>query len=338
MTKSREKYPSGATALLIILCLTTGCQATIDNVSINLEQRKQLGKLLPLQEKQTLTERAVAIPETLLKTWQKADAKLNPIALSYESYLPTLVEKELLKKSFSTLPSSWQKVLQKKLTRIFFVKNLVGAGITDWVINGKNNERFYTILLNPKLFHTNTKSWLEYRANSMFSQGDYYITYVGVPEIPALTYALLHETAHIIDFETYQTPFVDPFMQQYLHISNTETLFTENVWQAYSQPLITFEFSERKHLNAYHLTIQRDYINNNKLPEIFTHLKQTPFVTLYASLTWAEDYADFAAFSYLEKMGQIPLHLQLKKGKETIVDITPLSSPINQVRLLTILN
>lgn len=338
MIQPQLNQPLLVASLLAALCLETSCQTVINNESINLKQRQQLGQLLTFHETQTLAERVSAIPNSLLKTWRDADSKLNPIALTYQNYTPSLAEQEILKKSLVGLPEAWQKVLQKKVVRIFFVENLIGAGITDWVLKGKNDQRFYTIILNPKLFHTSAKAWLEYRANSMFKQGDYRITYIGIPDIPAVTYALLHEAAHIIDFENYQTPFVDPFMQQYLNITTKETPFIKHVWLSYDKPLKIFEFPERKQLNAYHLTVQRGYISNDKLPEILKRLKHTPFVTPYASLTWAEDFADFSAFSHLERMGETPLHLQLKNGKETIVDITPLSSPINQARLLSIAN
>ena len=126
---------------------------------------------------------------------------------------------------------------------MFFVENLIGAGITDWVIKRETGEQFYTIMLNPRLFHISAKTWLEYRANSMFS------------------------------------------------------------------------------------------IANQKLPEIFASLTHRPFVSLYACLSWAEDYADFASFHYLQTMSKTPLRLQLKKGKETIVNITPLNTSTSQKRL-----
>ncbi len=336
--QSTHKHLLILIGLSLLLCLQSSCQHSTDIEDINLEQRQQWGQQLSFHNKQPLAQRTSPIPNPLLTTWQNADSQLNPIALTYKNYVPSQAEKETLRQSLAKLPLSWQKVLKEKLVRIFFVENLMGAGITDWVLKGEKDQRFYTIILNPKLFHTNTKDWLEYRANSMFSQGEYRIHYVGLPDMPALTYALFHETAHIIDFETYQTPFVDPFMQRYLHIKNKETPFTKNVWLNYNQPIQAFEFSERKRLNAYQLTVQRGTINNAKLLAIFTHLKQTPFVTLYASLTWAEDFADFATFSKLEKMEAVPLRLQLKKGKETIVDIKPLSSPINQARLFTLSN
>ena len=223
--------------------------------------------------------------------------------------------------------------LKTKTYPYLFVENLIGAGITDWVINRETGEQFYTIMLNPRLFHMSAKSWLEYRANSMFTGGDYHISYANIPHVSALTYALLHETAHIIDFEQRHTPIVDPLIREYRDVSNSPTAFTQHIWHDYSQPEPAYDFAYRDQLNAYHLSVKRGYINNAKLPEIFTSLSQRPFVTLYASLSWAEDFADLSALYYLQNMGETPLRLQLKKGKETITDIMPLSSPLNQQRL-----
>jgi len=324
-------------SLLTMLIVLTSCQtvATI-NGDITLEQRKNIEQHMPVQVSQPLYERTAPIPKTLLLAWKVADSGLNPIASSYQVYLPSAIEREQLKQSFKALPPQWQQVLKHKLTRIFFVKNLIGAGITDWVVKRETGEQFYTIMLNPRLFHTTAKTWLEYRANSMFTQGDYHITYANIPHVSALTYALLHETAHIIDFEKRYTPIVDPLIRQYRDVPSTPTAFTQAIWSNYSQPKAAYDFPYRDKLNAYHLSVKRGYISNTKLPEIFKSLSQRPFVSLYASLSWAEDYADFAAFHYLQIMGKAPLRLQLKKGKETIVDITPLNTATNQKRLLTI--
>ena len=320
----------------IILITLSGCQTTSINGDITLEQRKNIEQHMPVQISQPLSGRAAHIPNTLLQAWKVADSGLNPIASSYQAYLPTNAEKAQLKQSFEYLPPQWQDVLKHKLTRIFFVENLIGAGITDWVIKRETGELFYTIMLNPRLLHTTAKTWLEYRANSMFSQGDYHITYANIPHVSALTYTLLHETAHIIDFEKRYTPIVDPLIREYRDVPNTPTAFTQDIWRDYNQPKAAYDFPYRDKLNAYHLSVKRGYIANNKLPEIFTALSQRPFVSLYASLSWAEDYADFAAFNYLQTMAKAPLRLQLKKGKETIVDITPLNTVTNQKRLLTI--
>jgi len=283
----------------IILITLASCQKkpTI-NGDISLEQRKNIEQQMPVQTSQPLYERTAAIPKALLQAWIAADSGLNPTALSYHVYLPSITEKSQLKQAFQALPHQWQQILQHKLTRIFFVKNLIGAGITDWVIKRETGEQFYTIMLNPRLFHTTAKTWLEYRANSMFTQGDYHITYANIPDVSALTYALLHETAHIIDFEKRYTPIVDPLIRQYRDVPSTPTAFTQAIWSDYSQPKAAYDFAYRDKLNAYHLSVKRGYISNAKLPEIFSSLSQRPFVSLYASLSWAEDYADFAAFHY----------------------------------------
>ena len=325
-----------ALASCIILSTLSGCQTTTINGNITLEQRRNLEQQMPVQVSQPLQERTTPIPKTLLQAWKVADSGLNPIASSYKVYLPSAIEKEQLKQSFKALPPQWQQVLKHKLTRIFFVENLIGAGITDWVIKRETGEQFYTMILNPRLFHSTAKTWLEYRANSMFTQGDYHITYANIPHVSALTYTLLHETAHIIDFEKRYTPIVDPLIREYRDVPSTPTAFTQDIWSDYSQPKAAYDFPYRDKLNAYHLSVKRGYIANAKLPEIFTSLSQRPFVSLYASLSWAEDYADFSAFNYLQTMSKAPLRLQLKKGKETIVDITPLNTAANQKRLLTI--
>ncbi|MDQ6984625.1 MAG: hypothetical protein Q9M44_07905 [Ghiorsea sp.] len=318
---------------LIIPISLTSCQTVQPSGDITLEQRKVIEQRMPVNIEQPLAQRAALIPEMLLQAWKVADSDLNPIAETYTAYLPSKAEQAQLKQSFDALPQAWQTLLKHKLTRIFFVENLIGGGITDWVINRETGKQFYTIMLNPRLFHVSAKSWLEYRANSMFSQGKYRITYANIPHVSALTYILLHETAHIIDFEQRHTPIVDPLIREYRDVSNTATAFTQHIWHDYSQPKPTYDFAYRDQLNAYHLSVKRGYIDNAKLPEIFASLSQRPFVTLYASLSWAEDFADLSALYYLQTMGEAPLRLQLKKGKETITDIMPLGYPLNQQRL-----
>jgi len=174
------------------------------------------------------------------------------------------------------------------------------------------------------------------KANGSFEEGEYRLVIQGMEGISALELILLHETVHLMDYETHLTPFTDVLAGQYLHLPNHPTRLTREIWQSYRQPVKNFDYEIRKQMNPYHMDLHKPQASNAKLRQVFTQWKTTPFVTLYASSSWAEDVAELMAFDWLkEPMGKSPTWL-LKLNNNVVDSFMPLRHPKNRKRLSNI--
>ena len=292
---------------------------------------------MPVNSSLSLDKRIAKIPDAILNVWKQADKAMNPQADLYKSYTLSAAEQQQFAQAIAKLPTSWQQVMQQKVSRFFFIDQLLGGGITDWVVDAQG-ERVYTMILNPALFKASAQEWLEMRENSSFAEGPFHLSLNGFENISALQYILWHEAAHLIDFETQQTPVNDVLLRKHFGFDKNVTAFTKNVWKAREtavpQPLSDFDFPARKNINPYRMNIHQTQIDNSVLKQSFMDWKKTPFTTIYASSTWAEDFADFAAFTLAAKLtGKSPQWL-LKDNGKTIGQHTPLVHPINKQRLI----
>lgn len=325
---------------ILLLGLLSGFTACSQNSAVggfSIKDRQALGKLLPVDSVVPLEQRVAEIPDSILNVWQRMDAAMNPQAKHYKPYQLTADEQRQFTQAIATLPLPWRKIMQQKLSHFFFVDQLLGGGITDWIIT-KENSRAYTMILNPALFKASAKEWLEYRENAFFKKGPYRISVEGMEDVSALQFILWHEVAHLIDFETQHTPINDALLRQHFGFDKTSTPFTRDVWKAGSsgapQPLPAFDFPARKNLNPYHMNLHKEQMENELLKQTFAEWSQTPFVTIYAASSWAEDYADFAAFIIaLSRTGKVP-HWLLTKNGQRIAEYSPLKHPMNKSRFI----
>ena len=319
--------------LLFAALLLTGlaaCSQNIETGGISLDGRKTLGAEYPVNPAQPLHRRTASIPDSVLEAWRKMDMTINPQAEQYEAYALSDTQKQQLAQAIATLPRPWQKIMRQKLSRFFFIKNLLGGGITDWII-AADGRLTYTMILNPALFDATASEWLKMRESGSFETGDYRLQISGLQNVSALQFILWHEVAHLIDYENRYTSIADPLMRSYLDLkSNGTTPFMHNVWQSGNQP--TFDFPARNKLNPYHMNARQPRIANPELPSTFISWQQTPFVTLYAASSPAEDFADFAAFHIARKRSGHEPVWQLVKKEHIVAKYAPLTHPANRAR------
>ncbi len=321
--------------LLFAVLLFTGlaaCSQSVETGGISLKERKTLGTEYPVNPAQPLHRRAAPIPENVLGAWQKMDMAINPQASQYQGYDLSDKQKRQLAQAIATLPRPWQKIMRQKLSRFFFIKNLLGGGITDWII-AADGRLIYTMILNPALFDATASDWLKMREGGSFETGDYRLQISGLQDVSALQFILWHEVAHLIDYENRYTSIADPLMRSYLDLKASGTTpFMHNVWQSSNQPASGFDFPARSKLNPYHMNAQQPRIANSELPNTFAVWQQTPFVTLYAASSPAEDFADFAAFHIARKSSGHEPVWQLMEKEHIVAKYTPLTHPANRTR------
>ncbi len=122
----------------------------------------------------------------------------------------------------------------------------------------------------------------------------------GAEEYKGLVHTLTHEAAHIYDYFAHVTPFVEQALAAASDTSEDKD-FTRGFWEAYSKTATGYSIPRRAETAAYGL--------GKKLPlsaalEQYKALAKTPFFSFYGSGSWAEDFAEAAAWTWLgRKLG-----------------------------------
>jgi hypothetical protein len=269
-----------------------------------------------------LVERVTDAPDAVLKYLLEADQNET-----YTTYAPSAREMAWIKDDLDNLPSAYKSKLSARLLGIYFINNLLGSGIADYVLD--ENDRVYAILiLNPEVLRHGISDWLSYREASAYTDDaagdkgfsvriDCGSTYTG------FTYVLMHETSHILDYLEHYTPYVENDMKV-LGIKVEQTPFTSPLWKDYNHPTAKNDFPLREGLHFYG-TGPRTHIAH--AIELYEGLGKTPFASLYGSRNWAEDFAEYLTWYYLTNVLKQPYEIQVFKDARLEFRYDPMSTP-----------
>ena len=243
----------------------------------------------------TVESRIAAIPASALKVLMQTDRRSD-----YLPYLPTAAERKMFAEYFEKLPLANKRVMKESLVHIYFLKNFVGAGMTDFVLSG--DRKVYTVLyVNAALFSRSISEWLTCRENSFFIQdaNDARVEVDCGRKYTALMYVLLHESAHILDYVHPVTPFVERSFAAAQGLSGKKTPFVEGVWDDYDVMARKLGITESKDIHAYGIT--PPVITSARIRGFYDRIFHTPLVSGYSASNWAEDFADSVAFYHLTR-------------------------------------
>ena len=155
---------------------------------------------------------------------------------SYSIYLLSESEKDMLKEYIELLPGQYKEILKNKLIGIYFINNLYGNGIADYVVD-ENNEIYTILIINSTVFNCTVSELVTEKENSCYNADNDNINlnieindaYTG------LLYILLHETTHIVDYCNRITPYVEPNYDKITGLLERPYKFTYTVWKSYNQ-------------------------------------------------------------------------------------------------------
>ncbi|MDD5285289.1 MAG: hypothetical protein PHD54_05480 [Desulfuromonadaceae bacterium] len=244
-----------------------------------------------------LMDRVAEVPAHLLESLKKLDGRDN-----YHPYIPTLDDMKKVVAAFHALPDMQRTVLDRRLVGIYFVENFAGGGYSDYLFDRDGN--LYAILiLNPAILRTGISKWITDKELSAFGndRADIDLTVeCREGDMSALVYILLHETAHILDYVSGCTPYVEKELADRGKPLDAAS-FTGMAWVDYNRPIAAYDFPQRSRLGFYGAT-SAPRISRSELSKLYRSLAATPFTNLYASQNWAEDFAETAAFSSLARI------------------------------------
>ncbi|MBP7736475.1 MAG: hypothetical protein KA369_10925 [Spirochaetes bacterium] len=304
-------------AYLIIISLSAlavSCDKKAADLPVKQFSSYTLRQGLPLHE------RITPAPKVVTDFWMEADGRKD-----YTSYSPNGREMSDIRKSLELLPPLHKKVLKERLLGIYFINNFLGSGGADWVIDGKRNLYFY-LIINPRLLAMKDLSeMLTWRERSCFiDERDVTISVNCGSGVNQLTYIMLHEGTHMIDYANRITPNVEKEVIELYNDTKTETDFVRGVWKSIHDPVRPYNF--RKDVTFYGFN-KGPKIKASDAPSIYRGLSESPFVSLYGSQSWAEDLADFVTFYHVTQKMKHPYVISVKiKGKE-IVNYKPMDNP-----------
>ncbi len=272
-----------------------------------------------------LVARISETPDFLLNYLRKMDQRED-----YISYSVSDSEKDMFEEYLLLLPSLNLRVMKEKLIGIYFVENLIGSALADYVLDEEG--QIYNILfINPETMRHSMSDWLTYRESTCFSEGKKKVSLSCGEGYTGLLYTLMHESTHIVDYSLSLTPYTEYTSMKASGTGyNKRNLFFD-IWDSYSQPVKKYRKEYMEQLSFYGLG-NKPPLDVKRADDIYRQLEETPFCSLYGSVSWAEDLAELATWYHYTKVLGMPYEVKIIEG-ETVKDrFFPMMNPLVQER------
>ncbi len=319
-----NKYPERSfisLGYLLIIILLSGC-AAIKKESIldklaDMPARKFENYLFDPES--ALISRITGTPGFALDYMRDMDGRKD-----YSDYKPDSNDLRIISEGFEILPPLTQKVLKERLIGIYFINNLLGSGLTDFVWD-KNRKIYVIMFFNSRVFGKNISDWLTYKENTCFrnDNGNFKVVIDCGTNLNGFNYILIHESTHCVDYVNSVTPFVEPDLMSLKKTNRSG--FTDNIWRDYYHPVKEFDFIYRKDITFYGIN-KGPRIDISNVMDVYSELMNSPFPSLYASQTWAEDFAETVTFYHLTCILKQPYKIRIFWGESLVSEYEPMKS------------
>lgn len=272
-----------------------------------------------------LGELVAPCPSLVLEAWKKWDNRSD-----YRVYNPTEKERALIEADLLRLPPLTRRIMKKKLLGIFFITNVIGSGITDWVLDSRGNIYCYMIF-NPIVLKKNMSELITLKEQTCYrgDSGDETVEITVSSRERGFFYIALHESTHVVDYVQQITPYTEKEVKIFYSRVPESTPFTRGTWCSLKKTCRTFPF--RKKVRFYGLG-GPPMADRRDAPKLYSDLMKSSFFSLYGSMNWAEDLAEFLTFYHLtHKMG-LTYRISVKKGGKEVYSCEPATNPLVQKR------
>jgi hypothetical protein len=309
-------------SLLLALAIAlpvTGCRTIVRPVPVHAFQSYHFN------QETSLISRVSIAPDFLMTYLKELDKKAD-----YQPYSPSVKEMKIIETSLGSLPPAFRRILKKRLVGIYFVKNFLGNGMTDWIIDS-HGDVYVVLVFNASVFAKNISRLLTDKENTCFipNDPDYRVSIDCGTSYNGFLYILLHEATHAVDYIKSITPYTDVQYKKHLNRSGAGTAFTRNIWTGYDRPRERFLFTGKVYFYGFHEPLLRI----SDAPDIYRDLVRSPFVTLYGSLSWAEDLSELTSFYHITRVMQQPFTINVTYKDKIIRSIRPMDSQKVKERL-----
>lgn len=266
-----------------------------------------------------LIDRVEKVPDIVLSYYRKMDE-----APSYAAYAPSREEMREIERCLAALPGVHRRVLEEKLLGIYFIDNFLGSGMADYVLD-EDDDMYLILIFNPLTLKAGLSEYVSYKENTCFVQDDPAIeieielgdSYSG------FMYILMHETTHCIDYIERFTPFVEPHLAELQGRGGHDTSFSGTVWEAYDKVRENVPFAYKDRVTFYGFC-GGPKLKLSEAVEVYRGLARTPFVSLYSSFNWAEDFAEYVTYYYFVHGLGLKYRITVRKNGTVLYRYEPL--------------
>jgi hypothetical protein len=297
------KTVSGLCVFSALLCACGPGQPPAVDIKQYMAQPHMQVRTYGFDPKSSLESRIGPCPDFLLGALKNMDGRDD-----YKPYALQPAEKRLVLDIVASLPAAMRKAFQEKLLGIFFVENFTGNGMSNWVLDERRKVHAW-IVINPASFEKSLSETLTGREASVF-QGDAGVKVDCGTRYPGVLYTLLHEGLHAYDYVQGVTPYVERMVVQATRGDKGEGV-SWDVWQGIQQPKPEADFAYRDKLHFYGLG-GGAVIPAADAGKVYAAFKNTPFASLYGSLSWAEDAAELFVFHHITRVLEQPYAVRIK--------------------------
>jgi len=258
-----------------------------------------------------IEKRTGEIPGVILAHMRELDGRSD-----YKGYTPDSSDMKEIARSLDNIPLLAKTVLAERLIGIYFIRDMIGSGLTEWVI-GNDNMFYGFIVINPGSLKTGLSDYITEKEKTCFKAmgaGDGLRVDCG-SDYTGFLYIILHESVHLVDYANFLTPFVEDAVLPFRGDIPDSTPFTENIWERYDLP--KHDFAGRKNVTFYGLG-GGPKIPFSQAAEVYSEVENSPFPSLYASMNWAEDLAEMVTFHHITSILNKPYRISvIIQGRET---------------------
>lgn len=235
------------------------------------------------------------------------------------------VESAKVEAAFSILPPLHQQILSSHIHSISFMDNMPNTALTSPVVF-QDSVIGFNITFRAGILHETISAWATKKENTLFDQTENkeYTVSIEAGKLDAFVYVLLHEATHVVDAVLKMTPPIENATD-----SVAPTAITSGIWHKMNVPLEPYIDS---------LIEKTRFRGGGSLPvasapEIYRRLTKMPFVSLYATASWAEDMAELETIYHLTHKMKQPFSVYVKKGNHELVRFEPMKNKLVKKRL-----
>lgn len=236
-----------------------------------------------------------------------------------------------LKAAIDALPPLHRRVLTERLRVISFLDGMPNTALTS-TVNHDEPHKLFDITINASILRQNASEWLSQKEQSCFdaSSSPLRVTIDAGTKLPALVYVFLHEATHVLDASLRITPAAPPADAPAQIADKPGFGFTNGVWTQLTLPVPRFRDPYRGRIGFY---TSGGKIPISEAPTVYESLRKTPFVSLYGSLNWFDDLAEYVTVYHLTEILKQPYRIVVRKDGAEVFVYEPMKSSLVRERI-----
>ena len=278
---------------LILFLIFSYSLLSAESLKNLLKQDHKIVDKFSFEENSPLKDRIKEAPSFVIQAWEKWDKQTN-----YVNYALTPKERKIVETYFQYLPPLHKKTLKKRLLGIYIVENFLGSGATDWAID-KDGEVYCYMIFSPQVFKKTISELVTDKEKTCFQPIKNINLKITISDdYNGFLYILLHESTHVVDYVNRFTPYPEKNISKIMRKKKKKGYFTRGVWAYYEELEEEVTFLKKDKITFYGFN-KGPKISIKKAKSIYKALLHTPFISLYGTLNWAEDFAEYVTFYHL---------------------------------------